>query len=99
MIRYDQYPNGFQTEEVRDFIERGAPLGDFLLALTMNDLRETCRRADDMNRHLIFNIVAWFWTHAPAGCWGSEANVIGWMKRGGLHGRSAATETEGKDDE
>ena len=69
------------------YVDHGIAPGDFLTAILSNDLREACGRADDENRHLIFEYVKFLYNNAPSGCWGSEENFRNWIKQGGLNGK------------
>lgn len=80
MIDYDSYPARHMIEGVRNYIEHGIPPGSFLMAVLENDLRTACGKADDINRHLIFETVAWLHNEAPWQCWGSPAAVTRWIK-------------------
>jgi len=77
-LRYERLPAGLQGG-MRRYIENGIPPGHFLLAVLNNDLREACSRADDINRHLLWEIVGWLWNEAPAPCWGSPEKVSMWI--------------------
>lgn len=72
------------------YIENGIPPGDFLTAVLRNDLREACGRADDTNRHALFDYVSVLYCYAPAGSWGSPAEFRAWVARGGMTGKAAA---------
>lgn len=75
-------------EHIRDglklYIAKGLQPGDFLTAVLCNDLREACARADDINRHRLFDIVSFLYCYAPAACWGSTEKFAAWRKQGGL---------------
>lgn len=75
---------------VRRWIENGIPPGSFLAAVLSNDLREACARADDVNRNRLHDIVSFFYSYAPNGCWGSPDRFQDWMKSGGLAGLERA---------
>lgn len=60
------------------WIEDGIPPGDFLTAILSNNLRGACERADDTNRHFLFEYVFWFYNDAPSLCWGSSERVLAW---------------------
>lgn len=66
-------------ESIQRYVDRGIPTGGFLEALLSNDLKETCARADDDNRHTIFHIVAYCYNEIPSGCWGSPKKVEKWL--------------------
>jgi hypothetical protein len=65
---------------IERWIEHGIPPGDFLTAVLKNDLMEACGRADDENRHLLFNYMQFFYNEAPPNCWGSPENYEHWSK-------------------
>lgn len=77
-LRYERLPQGLRVG-MYNYITQGIPPGGFLFAVLSNDLREACARADDINRHLLFEIVGWLWNEAPAPCWGSPAKVNAWL--------------------
>jgi hypothetical protein len=62
------------------FYENGIPPGGFLIAVIDNDLREACARADDTNRHRLFEYMAWFYNSAPSGTWGYQGAVNQYLK-------------------
>lgn len=72
------------------YFEQGVPLGGFLSSLISNDLKETCARADDINRYRIFDYVQFLYCYAPAPAWGTPEAYEGWIKRGGLKGKQPA---------
>ena len=79
-------PSGMHGALVR-WIEHGLAPGDFLTAILSNDLRGACERADDTNRHFLFEYVFWLYNHAPAACWGSPERFRAW--RGTLTAETA----------
>lgn len=81
---------GHMQEGVRNFIEHGVMGGGFLSAVLRGDLGEAAARADDVNRHRLFDYAAFLSQYAPAGCHGSPQNVSEWCKRGGLNGNDPA---------
>lgn len=80
MLDYSQLPGHIQ-EEIKDYIEQGVPCGGFVEAVICNDLKETCARADAVNRYEIFNIVNWFYNEAPSACWGSRTCYNHWIEQ------------------
>lgn len=78
MLNYDTLPSDV-VDTVRGYIEHGRQPGGFMLALLSNDLKETMKRADDRNRRRVFELVAWFYNEAPAGCQGSPEKVQIWL--------------------
>lgn len=77
--------------DVARYIGEGILPGQFLTAVLLNDLRSACERADDENRHLLFDYVKFFYNYAPGSCWGSPDCVNAWVAKGGLAGRGAAS--------
>lgn len=67
-----------------DYIMKGQEPGGFLYALLTNDLRRTFERADEMNRHAIYNYLQFLFSYAPARCWGSRVAVAEWIEQGGV---------------
>lgn len=70
-----------------DYIMKGQETGDFLYAILTNDLRRSCERADEINKHAIFNYVQFLYSYAPARCWGDKMAVQDWIERGGIAGK------------
>ena len=60
------------------WIEHGIEPGHFLTAVLCNDLHEACRRADDENRHLLFEYVCYLHNECPSTCWGSKEKFKTW---------------------
>lgn len=65
---------------VKRYFEDGIPPGNFLTAVLCNDLREACGRADDENRHRLFEYIQFLYMYAPAGSWGSPDNFQRWLE-------------------
>ena len=64
---------------VRRYFEQGIPPGHFLTAVLSNDLRGACERADDENRHRLYEYIKFFYLYAPAGSWGSPEAFERWI--------------------
>ena len=62
------------------FYENGWEPGGFLSSVIDNDLKEACGRADDTNRHCLFDYILWFYNHAPSGTWGFAGAVHKYLK-------------------
>jgi hypothetical protein len=77
MIDYSRIPES-TIETLTAWIEGGRPMGDFCEAVVSNDLREACARADEHNRHALFEIVAWLYNYAPICSWGSPKVLKTW---------------------
>lgn len=78
LLNYASFPNQGLVDGIKNYYEFGIPPGDFLTAVICNDLREACARADHVNRHLLFEIIQWFYWEAPAGTWGSKEVFAKW---------------------
>jgi hypothetical protein len=78
LIHYQAVPTKI-LEGLYNYGKHGYPLGGFLTAVVCNDLREACMRADDVNRHLIFEIVNYIYNEIPAPSWGSSDKVQAWL--------------------
>jgi len=68
-------------DSVRRYVEKGINPGSFLTSVVSNDLFEAVGRADDVNRHRLFDICSWFYGYAPPACFGSEKRVKAWVER------------------
>ena len=53
--------------------------GGFLRAVLENNLRDSFIKADMFNEAALREIVAWLYTKAPSGCWGSPEKVQKWI--------------------
>lgn len=71
-MNYASFPSPFLTGDFERYFERGVEAGPFVTAVLCNNLKEACRHADQVNRHLLFDIVSWLYNEAPFGSWGSE---------------------------
>lgn len=60
-------------------IERGAPVGSFLDAVLINDLKAAVFSADPITLRHLPTIVRWLWNFAPLQCHGNENHVRGWI--------------------
>ncbi len=63
-LRYDRLPQTLRGGVYR-YVEYGVLPGDFLTAVISNDLKEACARADDDNRHRLFDIVSMVLQRGP----------------------------------
>lgn len=82
-------------EGLASYIRFGRPPGHFLLAVLCNDLKGACARADEENRHALFQYVYVLTNYAPAGCWGSREAVQAWFEKGAEARRQGVIETRG----
>lgn len=76
-IRYELLPANLRGG-VERWIEKGVMPGDFLTAVIHNDLFEAFSRADIHSRMAMFDIIVWFYNHAPRSCYGSKEEVQQW---------------------
>ena len=80
MLDYSKLPNPGSVQGMQLYFEHGIMPGSFLSALLCNDLLLACGKADDMNRHLLFEHVAWLFNEAPAAAYGSPAACKRWCE-------------------
>ena len=71
---------------LRDYVERGVPVGGFLTAVLENNLMQSFSKADLKNRMSLFHYTCWLYNEAPGGCHGSPEKVTAWIAHGGLFG-------------
>ena len=69
----------YMINSVLDYIEDGVPPGGFLSAIIENDLRGAISSADLNNLALLPEWVTWFYTFAPASCWGKDGACRAWI--------------------
>jgi hypothetical protein len=65
-----------------EYLRYGYAPGHFLLAVLSNDLAEACKRADEENRHALFQYVYVLTNYAPSAAWGSPERVNAWIASG-----------------
>lgn len=70
--------------EIDQYIKLGVPTCGFLEAVIENDLKESFGRADEQNRHDLFEIISYLYEYAPGTCWGSYEKRDKWIKGRGL---------------
>lgn len=68
-------------EALDRYVRDKTPPGDFLYAVLINNLAESFGRADEQNRHDMFDIVMYVYNHIPHTCWGSPEKVKKWLAR------------------
>lgn len=81
---YSTLPPGVQGC-VQRYLEEHVQPGHFMTAVLCNDLRVAFRRADDINREALFDIVSWLYVNAPAISWGSPEAVSVWLGERGTN--------------
>lgn len=74
-------------EEIHRWVDFGTPPGDFVTAILLNDLKETCATADADNILVIPLIVKYLYNSCPAACWGNAERLRDWHMKGGLRGQ------------
>ena len=79
------------------YLSRGIIPGGFLTAVLCNDLTEACAKADDRNRHRLYDYIYFLYNYAPHGSWGSPDNFAAWIERGGLHRAVMGEMSDGED--
>jgi len=91
-IPYDTLPEHTQ-HAMREYIEKGIPIGGFFKAVLTNDLRGACNKADSQNKEHIFDYVHFLYNYAPASCWGNPERYKQWVEGKGYAGLYAETAT------
>lgn len=74
-------------EGIMHWVVYGIEPGDFLRAVLRNDMMDAMGRADDINRHRMFELCTFLYNGMPAGSYGSRERYAAWKKKGGLEGR------------
>ena len=88
---YDLLPEHMQ-DGMRLYIERGVEPGSFITAVLCNDLMGALGKADDINRHRLFDYGLFLYNEVPSSCFGSREKVAAWVARGGLQGNTQKDE-------
>lgn len=81
-VNYNLLPEHIR-DGVQRYIEEGICPGSFLQAVITNNLKESFKRADEVNITQMFNIVIFFYNEVPYLCWGSQERMDSWIKKGG----------------
>ena len=66
-------------DQIDEYVKNRIPPGGFLNAVLSNNLMESFYRADDINRHHMFDIVKYLYNDVPSDCWGSDDKVEAWL--------------------
>ena len=93
-INYDLLPPHMQ-HSVREYIEKGHPVGNFLRAVLENKLVESFGRADQENLRAMYNWASFLYNEMPCEARGSKEAVDAWIKKGGLAGHQTVSKVEG----
>jgi len=76
-VDYSMLPEHMQGA-ARDYVERGWPPGEFLLAVLTNDLVAAFGRADATNVLFMHQWAMWLYNECPSGAWGSVEKLQVW---------------------
>ncbi len=69
------------AQTIKDYVDRGVPMGHFLNAVFANDLFGAFGRADEFNKLFLEHYVRFIYNYCPMGCHGSYEKVQGWVNR------------------
>lgn len=83
MYNYSNLPEHMR-DSIRQYVEIGAPVGDFLTALLSNKLVETFGQADEINSTFMFQWANFLYNEVPGDCWGSPEAIARWQGHKGL---------------
>lgn len=92
MLNYAKLPNPNLAGSFKYYIEHGIEPGGFLTAVLSNDLKEACGRADHINQHVLWEIVAWCFNELPHNAWGSAEKYRNWIIAKRLKAETATKE-------
>lgn len=81
------------------YLHYGSRPGSFLRAVLANDLYIASTRADPNSLKSLPDICRYVMNYMPEACYGSEAKVEVWMKKGGLEAYKPTTTRASKGDE
>lgn len=79
-LKYYSIPNHCH-EGLERYVYNKIEPGSFLVAVLSNNLKQSCQRADDINKYHLFNYVNFLYNIVPADCWGSPEKVKAWLQR------------------
>ncbi len=89
---YDRIrPNIIQS--LRDYADKGYPVGGFLTAALSNDLMGAVGRADRDNAATLHDICGYIYNEIPSPCHGSPEAVEEWLTRDWSKERSIDNES------
>lgn len=66
-------------QTINDYVEKGWEPGGFTTAVLANDLMMAFCRADEENRHSLFQICNYVYNEIPSSCHGSYEVVESWL--------------------
>ena len=73
-------------DSLKRYRDHRIPTGSFLERVLCNDFMGACQRADDFNRHRLFDIAQIIYDELPIGAYGSEENYRAWLRGDHLKG-------------
>ena len=68
---------------LRDYVEHGHPVGDFLSAVIDNDLSLAVGKADDENVAQLPAYIGFLYNECPSAAWGSKEKRLAWIAKHG----------------
>ena len=80
MINYDLIPEHCR-DSMKRYIEHGVIPGGFLQAVICNDLVGAFGKADQTNRHRLYDYCDFLYNYMPDPAWGSKEKMIAWSKK------------------
>jgi len=76
----------YMKESLREYVQRGVPLGGFLSAVVSDEFLEAFKRADDGNTAIMHQYACYVYNEMPMGSHGSREIYKSWIDEGGLEG-------------
>lgn len=70
----------YMREGIERWVNHGVPPGHFMQAILKNDLKSACGRADETNKHCLYNYVFFLYNWCPGACWGSPERYQEWFE-------------------
>jgi hypothetical protein len=78
--------HGLESYSLIAYITHGLPPGGFLTAVLEDKLVEAASRADDFNKHHLYEWASVMYNDVPLPARGSRENVTKWLRHRGLRG-------------
>lgn len=89
--QYDDVPQR-TLRDLRQYVERGKPIGDFLSGVLADSLSSALTNADSENKSALFEVWALVQNRCPDACHGSAATVDMWINANGLQAETVGEE-------
>jgi len=86
---YNMLPEHMR-DAMRNYVEYGIEPGDFLRNVLCNNLFGALERADDVNKHRLWDYGLFLYNCAPSRCKGSPEAYKYWLSVGGMEGLNRA---------